>query len=69
MTTDIGYSSFLLSQKDGKEEQECKEEEEEDEGKDADSPSREEYRQGLLTALSRSRGKQKSLKVHPKLKY
>ena len=71
VTTDVGYSSFLLSQKEGREGREEQkkgegegEEEEEEEGREgdrADSPSREDYRQGLLTALSRSRGKQKSV--------
>lgn len=53
------YSSFLLSQRGQAKEQE--ERGQEDEGEDSDdaaTPSREGYRQGLLSALSRSRGHQ-----------
>lgn len=59
---DMGYSSFLLSQGERPEEQGRGEEEEdeEEESGGANSPIRtENYRQGLITALSRSQGKQK----------
>lgn len=59
-TTDVEYSSFLLRQKENIEAK--KEEEIKEEGDDGDFESppagREEYRRGLLTALTRSRGHQ-----------
>lgn len=53
-TTDLEYSSFLLQRK---ERDSAKEEEEEEEG----SPSKEEYRQAVLRAVTRGRPTQKGV--------